>query len=68
MVKCIQNFIKKNESNELIEQMKEGKNKILGKKKHLDYTPVLFILFRFIRWFIKIRRHIRNSKNIRSIS
>ncbi len=49
MIKCIQNFVDKSESLELIEHLKNDKKKVFGKKKHFDYVPVLFFLFRFIK-------------------
>ena len=50
MVKCIQSFVDKNESLELMEQLKNEKEKIFGKKKHFDYIPVSIYLFRFTKW------------------
>ena len=46
MVKCIQNFVDKSQSLELIEQLKNDKKKVFGKKKHFDYVPVHSCLFR----------------------
>lgn len=40
MVKCIQSFVDKNESNELMEHLKNEKEKVYGRKKHLDYVPI----------------------------
>lgn len=56
MVKCIQSFVDKNESNELMEHLKNEKEKVYGRKKHLDYVPVLTYLFRFTRWSIKLSK------------
>ena len=50
MVKCIQSFVDKNESNELMQQLKNDKEKVFGRKRHLDYIPVQIYLFRFIKW------------------
>lgn len=33
-----------------MEQLKNEKEKIFGKKKHFDYIPVIITLFRFIKW------------------
>lgn len=49
MVKCIQNFVDKTQSLELIEQLKNDKKKVFGKKKHFDYVPVHSCLFRSIK-------------------
>lgn len=40
MIKCIQNFVDKNESLELMNHLKNDKDKIFGKKKHFDYIPI----------------------------
>ena len=44
MVKCIQNFVDKNESLELMETLKKDANKVFGKKKHFDYVPIYKML------------------------
>jgi hypothetical protein len=44
MVKCIQSFVDKNESMELMEQLKQDKERIFGKKRHCDYVPVFVAL------------------------
>jgi hypothetical protein len=40
MIKCIQNFVDKNESIELMQQLKNDKDKVFGRKKHFDYIPI----------------------------
>lgn len=40
MIKCIQNFVDKNESLELMNHLKNDKDKVFGKKKHFDYIPI----------------------------
>lgn len=40
MIKCIQNFVDKNESVELMNQLKKDKDRVFGKRKHFDYIPI----------------------------
>lgn len=67
MIKCIQNFVDKSESLQLMEHLKNDKDKVFGKKKHFDYVPVLYFLFRSLKWFIRLSKPYRKPKSIRSI-
>ena len=33
-----------------MEQLKNEKEKVFGRKRHLDYIPVYISLFRYIKW------------------
>ena len=44
MVKCIQNFVDKNESIALMETLKKEEGRVFGKKKHVDYVPIYKML------------------------
>lgn len=59
MIKCIQNFVDKNESMQLMDHLKNDKDKVFGKKKHFDYVPVIILLFRSIKWFIKLSKPLK---------
>jgi hypothetical protein len=67
MLKCIQTFVDKNESNELMEQLKNDKDRIFGKKKHFDYIPVCMGLFRFTKWSTRASRLSKKCSNIGSM-
>ena len=44
MLKCIQNFVDRNESLELMESLKKDASRVFGKKKHFDYVPIYKML------------------------
>jgi len=47
-----------------MEQLKNDKDKIFGKKKHFDYIPVNIHLVRSTKWSIKLNRPPKKCNNI----